>query len=360
MKPLTVAFVPRDVRNPYQTLLADGLRHFAVQVITTRGGWFFSLRTPGVWRAHIIHIHWIDQLAVGPGRFTSVFRSGAVMAQLLALRLAGKRLVWTVHNLKSHESQQAAIERLVSRFVARRASMIIVHCDRAVPHVVSTFGLIDKQRPIVIPHGHYIGRYPNTISRAESRVRLGITTSGPVFLLLGSLRDYKGVPDLIAAFKSLQGSDAALIIAGAPRTLEGGAGLREQIGDDRRIYLREHFVPDAEVQVYMNAADAVVLPYREVLTSGAAVLAMSFGRPCVAPSLGCLPDLLDDSCGFLYDPSISGGLAGALRRAIADRDRLADLGRAARHRVEAWSWLRVAEATRAAYERCLGLAATGD
>ena len=43
------------------------------------------------------------------------------------------------------------------------------------------------------------------------------------------------------------------------------------------------FVPDGEVQHYLLAADAVVLPFKEILTSGSAMLALSFGRPVVAP-----------------------------------------------------------------------------
>ena len=47
------------------------------------------------------------------------------------------------------------------------------------------------------------------------------------------------------------------------------------------------YIPDAELQVWLRAADVVVLPFRDILTSGSAILALSFGRAVVAPALGC-------------------------------------------------------------------------
>lgn len=53
----------------------------------------------------------------------------------------------------------------------------------------------------------------------------------------------------------------------------------------------------------MNAADAVVLPFENVLSSGLALLAMTFGRGLVAPEIGCVEALLNPGGGIGYDPS---------------------------------------------------------
>jgi glycosyltransferase involved in cell wall biosynthesis len=67
----------------------------------------------------------------------------------------------------------------------------------------------------------------------------------------------------------------------------------------------------------MNAADVVVLPYRHVTTSGAALLAFSFGKPIIAPALPGFLELMHDNpeLGLLYDPVAFHGLADALRQA---------------------------------------------
>ncbi len=67
----------------------------------------------------------------------------------------------------------------------------------------------------------------------------------------------------------------------------------------------------------MNAADAVVLPYRQITTSGAAMLAWSFGKPVISPALPAFlePMAAAPFLGLLYDPADPRALAEALRQA---------------------------------------------
>ena len=65
----------------------------------------------------------------------------------------------------------------------------------------------------------------------------------------------------------------------------------------------------------MTAADTVVLPYTDVLTR-CAVLALSFGRPVVAPRKGYLVDLVGSDCGVLYTIGDGESLLSAMRDAI--------------------------------------------
>jgi len=52
------------------------------------------------------------------------------------------------------------------------------------------------------------------------------------------------------------------------------------------------FIPDREVSLYFGAADLVVLPYADVLTSGTAGLAHSMSRRLVARGLLSTPWLV--------------------------------------------------------------------
>ncbi|MBU4204758.1 glycosyltransferase, partial [Patescibacteria group bacterium] len=65
-------------------------------------------------------------------------------------------------------------------------------------------------------------------------------------------------------------------------------------------------------QYYMRAADVCVFPYRHVTTSGAAILALSFGVPVIAPRVGCFVDLIGGERGVTYDAARPGALAEAL------------------------------------------------
>ncbi len=66
----------------------------------------------------------------------------------------------------------------------------------------------------------------------------------------------------------------------------------------------------------MNAADVVVLPFQDILTSGSALLAMSFRKPIITPHIGCLSELLDSKGSFLYDPSEEEELLKAMQQAL--------------------------------------------
>ena len=332
MRRLTVGVLPLDVKNPYQSMLGRELERLGATVKRVRGAWLFSIRSPWIWRAEALHLHWLNQVVLGPNVAASTIRSVVTLVQLVVLRALGMQLVWTVHNIQNHERYQVRLERAVARLVGRLASAIVVHCHQAKREVLKQLAPGAANKISVIPHGNFVGHYPNDIGRGESRRRLGIDSGDVVFLLFGSLRDYKCVPDLITTFRSLAAPRARLIIAGAAQSQEGGASLRRMADRDHRVGLYTGFVPDEKVQVFMNASDVVVIPYRAILMSSVAMLALSFGRPVVAPRKGCLPEVLDGSCAFLYGGGVQ-GLRGALEAVLdAGGERLREMGLAAKSR----------------------------
>jgi glycosyltransferase involved in cell wall biosynthesis len=179
--------------------------------------------------------------------------------------------------------------------------------------VAARFGR--RQGVVVLAHGHYLGSYPNTIGRAAARTALALPADAVVFVCLGLLRPYKGLEELLPAFRALPRRDLRLVLAGKP----GSAGYLDVLqtlaaGDDR-IRLVPRFIPREDVQIYQNAADVGVFPYRQITTSGAALLAFSFGLPVLAPALGAFPHLVAGRRGYLYDPAEPDALALALDRA---------------------------------------------
>jgi glycosyltransferase involved in cell wall biosynthesis len=327
--PRIAAFPRRLESNPYCELLYDHVERLGVEVLDGRSGlrWLFAHRG----RARAIHLHWPERHFVR-GRVGSAL---AFALRLLVARALGYRIVWTVHNLAPHEDAGLA-DRLV-RAALTRVATLVVHCEAA-RRLLGSPG----RRAFVIPHGTYVGRYPNGITRAAARARLGLEPDAHVLLAFGQVRPYKGLDALLTAFAALPRSDARLVIAGAPVS---GARLPEPLDPRVRLFLRH--VPDAEVQVFFNAADVVVLAYRAVLTSGAAMLALSFGRGIVGPRVGCLAQLEHSGAALLYDPEMQDGLAAALVRALeADPGAL---GERARRFARSLSWDAIARRHLAAY-----------
>jgi beta-1,4-mannosyltransferase len=335
-----VAALPRRLAsNPYCELLYDHVEKLGVDVVDGRSGVRWLLRARR--RVDVLHLHW-------PERH---FRQGSLASAVgFALRLGLARLlryriVWTVHNAMPHEGASAG-DRFVRRVLVRVAHLV-VHCDAA----RATLGRAGRDA-VVIPHGSYVGRYPNGITPTAARARLGLEPEARVLLAFGQVRAYKNLDALTRAFAAVDAPGARLVIAGEPVC---GTHLAPVADARIRLFLRH--VADAEVQVFLNAADLVVLPYRAVLTSGAAMLALSFGRGVVAPRLGCLAELERSGAVCLYDPDRADGLEDALRRALALD--AAALGQKARRFVRGLSWNAIARRHLTAYGFAPALAVIG-
>lgn len=340
-------------RNPYMGLLCS---HLADRGLEVQGGVYPQGTV--VKRAlvdglpDVMHLHWLNPFGVrdaeGPIGLPAVGGRIATSLSLFhAVKAAGTRIVWTAHNLGSHDSDLESVDRLLHRRVAELTDGIIAHSPYAKTKVARELEVSDPGKIEVIPHGNYLQTYPNEVGREEARERLELPDDVPVFVFVGLVRPYKNVPRLLETFQTeLADTDARLVIAGSAMDEAHENEVRAAGEGDERIALRLEYIPDDELQLFLNASDAVVMPYRDILTSGSAVMAMSFGRPVVAPKIGTLRDVVGDEGGFLYDPDKPSGLADALREAVgADRDELDRIGERNFERARDWSWASVARQT---------------
>ena len=200
-----------------------------------------------------------------------------------------------------------------------------------------------------MPHGSYVRQYHVDADPAAARARTGPSGAGTVFGFVGAIRGYKGVDELVEAFTASArpgtGRPAAHLrqaTASPDRARAGGAR-----GDRPAHRPAAGAHPGGGPLAVLRAADVVVLPFRDILTSGSAILALSHGRPVVAPALGCLPETLPPEAAFLYDPDAPDALAGAMHRA-AGAD-LAAMGVRARAWADGLDWGPIAAETARLY-----------
>lgn len=350
---VNVLFAPYYASNPYQAALRESLAEHDVSVDDSVNGRFLTLlrsyrRTPDV---DVLHVHWLHAYFNAPWLPLFYVRATMLFVQLFVLRLLGVRVVWTLHNLTSHDFPRPETEKRLKRlFVTHLCDGVIVHCEAAIDQAMAVYDLDPAQRAKmhVIPHGHYLDRYDVEGDQTEARLDLDLPLDATVLLYFGMIRPYKNVPTLVETFSRVADADDYLVVAGNPH----GDDMREAVARaaeaNERVRTRLEYVPDEDVSTYMLAADAVVLPFRDTLTSGSAVLAMSFGRAFVSPRLGCLPELVgDDGGAVLYDPDDPEGLATALRS--LDALDLDAMGARNRERIAAYDWVDIAEQTAAVY-----------
>ena len=346
-----VLFLPDWHDNPYQHLLASGLSTLGVAVRLGGGGLAFLATALRHGRPDVVHFHTPEHYVVYRRSLpAAVIALAAYVSQVVVLRLLGVAVVWTAHDLLNHERRRPGLDALCRRATVRLANAVIVHCRVAGARVGATFGP-RPSRVHVVPHGHYLNRYPEFPGdAAAARVAAALPADGPIVLFLGNLRRHKGVERLLDDFGRIGRPDTWLVVAGQPFD----AGIRDEI--TRRaagradVLLRLGFVPDAAVGMYLRAADLVVCPFTHSLTSGSLTLALSFGKAVVVPRLGCAPEMVPDGGGFLYDPAAPDGLVTALQSAIDARGRLAAMGTLNREHVRRHDWATIARRTLEVYD----------
>lgn len=349
--------------NPYQAGLISGIEAADVEVIPVPADGVAPFLA--AWRRHgrpdVLHLHWIHRFVVTERRWPTIYTillGARLVVELLLLRLAGVGLVWTVHNVVSHERTCPQAELVLRHIVARTVDAMIVHCADARAIVQESYRLSQDAdaRIAVIPHGNYDAFYRRDLAQTEARHELGLPRDEPVLLYFGLIREYKRVPALIESFRSLDLDAGHLLVVGNPWNDALLEAVERTADSDPRVHTVLEYVPDRNVPTYLAAADAVVLPYDDILTSGSAILGMTFGRAVIAPRRGCLPSLLGEKGGIMFDSDSSDEpLREALVDAMVDRDRLLAAGRRNRRVADRLEWEAIGAATATVYRRIAGV-----
>jgi glycosyltransferase involved in cell wall biosynthesis len=259
------------------------------------------LRYTTTTNAKVFHILWNNKL--------QLFDRTILMAYH---KLLGKKIVFTAHNVNAgkRDHTDTQINRLTLKIQYRLADHLFAHTEQMKNELMEEFG-VRKEAVTVIPFGINNSVPDTDLTPQEAKRRLGMEPDQKTLLFFGRIGPYKGLELLASAFQKIAAGNShyRLIIAGAPKkgaeayTAEIRHALREEI---RRglVISRIQFIPDEDIELYLKAADAVVLPYTHIYQSGVLFLAYSFGVPVLAADVGSLrEDIVEGQTGFLCKPN---------------------------------------------------------
>lgn len=201
------------------------------------------------------------------------------------------------------------------------------------------------------------------LSKFGSGNREKKTSSRPSILYVGGLEARKGVEFLLLATEQVIDKipDAKLTIVGRSG-LTGGqffsekdmfANLAERIGIHRNVIFKD-FVPDGRLPRYYGECDVFVLPSRMEGWGLTLMEAMASEKPVIAYRVGGIPELVDHGKnGLLLDCGDVKGLAESMVKVLTDKKLASRLGKAARKKVEGFSWKKTAKGTLEVYKKAL-------
>ena len=340
--------------NPYQFLLADALRSQFCQVSFPRGyrRIFPIYRATQDNGAKILHLHWLTPYLKGETLLMRLIYSFKLLADLWFTRFQRIKIIWTVHNNLAHDCQFPRLELWLRKQIANLADQIIVHNHSSIKYLHQSWNLNQVKHSSKfkqIPHGHYRYLYQSAIDQAVARKQLNLPGDGYLYLNLGMIRPYKGIENLLQVWQSNQDTfqNHNLLIAGKPINSAYGTQISALVAKNNKVILQPGFIPSEQMHLYLSAADIIVLPFNNILTSGSLILAMSYGKPIIAPRKGGISETLGQADSLLYEPSDRDGLFNALKDSIQmDLQQLSHQVNLASDRLD---WDKIAQATAKLY-----------
>jgi len=284
-------------------------------------------RVPGGWRARLLLrrvMPWVRLLEY------KAFLRGA--------RASGKRIAWTCHNVEPHEDRSWPI-RSAFQTLAGKADLVICHDEHASSRCQTLYA--PGGRIVVMPFGNYDGVYPQGRPRAEVLGEVGLAADLPVLLCIGQVRPYKGTDVACNAVAEL-GDTVSLLVAGSAPIPSYHRRIKKLVAALPNAVFINRELTDQEFSDFVRASDVVLLPYRSVTGSSAALAALTLGRGVIASDMPFFASLVHGhpNAARVFasgDPqALAEAIRGFLEVPAAERER------AARRLAARFDWAQVA------------------
>jgi glycogen synthase len=295
------------------------------------------------------------------------------LAGCLARPLTGARLVLTTHSLEPHRPwkvEQLGTAYNTTAWIERTAYQNadgVVAVSRAMKDDVQALYGVSPDKVRVIHNGIDPDEYrPPAKQDPATLERLRVDPNTPMVLFVGRITRQKGILHLVRAIRYLDPGVQVVLCAGAPDTKEIGeemATLVRQAQQDARVPIVwiDEMLPKPDTIALYSQASVFVCPSVYEPFGIINLEAMACETPVVASAVGGIPEIVvPDETGVLVafepesatspepkDPDgFSRALAAAVNTLMANPDRRAAMGKAARRRVlEHFSWRHIAEET---------------
>ena len=221
--------------------------------------------------------HWVDTIPFSKYGFVqAVF----LIIILPFLPLLGKQIIWVLHNKEAHKGTSRMGELLMAS-MAKYSTQVIVHSADGVDFFNSKYPAYGGKCRHV-PHPVY-----TTDIYKSDEIKWD-------FICWGNLDPRKGVDDfLVFAENNPYFKNKKILICGRCKDNMLDSKIKE-LSNDNVTYINR-FVSDDEIRKYISQSKIILFTYtgNSVLSSGALVYSLNFGKPIIGPSLGNFKDYPD-------------------------------------------------------------------
>lgn len=216
------------------------------------------------------------------------------LALMWTLRLRAQRLEIIIHEFPRN-SKSDFLQRLFDAVLFASVHQFIFHTDQERNEFLSHRRSNLKHKTDIRAHEQYLVPH-STVDQKTARAKLEISRDAKLFLCIGFLQSNKGFDAAVDAFNAcnpdaLNSGQAELWVVGDCRTaLHEAVMYKKALLDSAarshaHVNMRAEFVDDEEFDLWICAADYIILPYREIWSSGIAARASLYDKPVIARKL---------------------------------------------------------------------------
>lgn len=223
----------------------------------------------------ILYLNWIENL---PDRHGGYFQSLFFFLLCGYCRITRKKIVWTLHNKRSHSGNNRFLKNLLFRYMLVRSDLVITHAEEGLELVPGRTG------KVFIPHPVTMSGSP-VPSQEEKAYDI---------IIWGTIALYKGVDTFLRFLKDEGVLDNYRILV-AGKVLEPGLleFLEDLSGSCKNLTLINQFVPDPELARLIGETGVILFTYHStsVLSSGALMDSLRYNANILGPHTGAFLDL---------------------------------------------------------------------
>jgi glycosyltransferase involved in cell wall biosynthesis len=260
--------------------------------------------------------------------------------------------VVTVHDLsfalfpELFRGANGAYLRLFTRISCRRATRIIAVSENTRADVMRLYG-VPGERVQAVPEGVRPVFHPRSAAEI-AEFRRARSLPNHFVLFVGTLEPRKNLATLIEAFSKI--SNVKLVLVGGKGWYYDQIFASvERLGLNDRVILAG-YVPNSDLPLWYNAADAFVFPSRYEGFGLPVLEAMACGTPTVTSTASSLPEVAGDAA-LTVAPDDVDALADALHRALTDTALRQELRAKGIARAAKFTWEETARRTVAVYHQ---------
>jgi glycosyltransferase involved in cell wall biosynthesis len=270
-------------------------------------------------RSGAIHIHWLNQI-IAVSYEQAVENVRRFRRAIDSANANGLRIVFTVHNVSSHEGANKELEESVINYLFSTASVVHVHHAVVSYQLLNRYGKLPWAKMIIAEHGPY--PEPDAAATLDDLRKVDIyDLARPYIAIPGQIRSYKNLALLCELIEKLDQSeslseDMLCVFVGSFHPAIDEA-TRTALSRSRNVRIASSWLDDEQFSRILKNAKYILLSYSDISTSGALFHSFSMGVPVIAPDLGTIPSYLFNGYnGYLYKSNSSDSAWAAVQSGL--------------------------------------------